>query len=419
MASSGNHPDSNGQLTWKATDALQRLKALEQRVNRIDPTLNPARNRLDRLTHSITDVQEKLGQLEKERKELRDREDERARQHEALQSGLRDVAVKTAAVQREIESIDEVLPSGLQSRPPAFSELKEPTQFPPFDPAAMRAAEPVLALEQDPRRPRFGFFGGMSRYEREKEAVQDRNDAARAAHSRRHARWRQELDQARNQYNSDIAAQQAAAEQHNAVVEENSAGFDAGDPKAISWYLCQVLARSPYPSWYPSHDRQHKVICRPDRHDIFIEIELPPASVVPVVQGYQHLPGQAESLPLPRSRTEVSQQYRRLIAAIALRTMSEALAATATHVGAVRAATLNGRAHGIDAATGRASHPNLLSVSASREALNDLELSRVQPDTCLAYLGARISPDPLALQPAEPLEPFPPDSATEIEASPL
>ena len=324
---------------------------------------------------------------------------------------MRDAAVKTAAVQREIVIIDQILASGLPPRPPAFSELKRATQFPLFDPATMGAAEPVLALEPDPQQPRFGLFGGTSRYEREKAAVRDRNDAARADHSRRRARWLQDLDQARNQYDSDIAARTAAAEQHNAVVDEKSAGFAAGDPKAMSWFVRQALARSRYPDWYPRQDRQHKVICRPDRRDIFIELELPPTSVVPAVRGYQYLPGRAESLALPRPRIEVSQQYRRLIAAVALRTMSEALAATVPHTDMARAVTVNGRAEGIDAATGHASHPYLLSVSASREALNELELTQVHPEACLTSVGARVSPDPLALQPIEPLESFPTDPA--------
>ncbi len=52
---------------------------------------------------------------------------------------------------------------------------------------------------------------------------------------------------------------------------------------------------------------------------------------------------------------------------------------------------------------------HLLSVSASREAVSHLELIQVHPETCLKYVGARISPDPLSLQPAELLEAFPPD----------
>ncbi|MGD0244490.1 MAG: hypothetical protein ABSB59_29780 [Streptosporangiaceae bacterium] len=60
------------------------------------------------------------------------------------------------------------------------------------------------------------------------------------------------------------------------------------------------------------------------------------------------MPGQAEILALPRPRSEVSQQYRRLIAAIAPRTISEILAATATHADTVRAVTINARARGIE-----------------------------------------------------------------------
>lgn len=410
MARSGVHADSDGQLAGDLSDATRRLKALEQRKTRIDQALGgPADKQLAKLAGELKEARRTLVRLENGLKELHAREDERSRQQEALQSGLQGAAVKTAAVQQEIEVIERILASGLPSRSPAFSDLKHATQFPAFDPATLAAAEPVPQLEPEPLRPRISLPGGKSRYERQKAEVQERNDAALTDYSRRHARWQQDLDQARSQYDSHIAALKTAAEQHNAAVDHKAAGFAAGDPDAISWFVCQALAYSQYPDWYPPQDRQCNALCRADRHDILIELELPPAGAVPAVRGYQYVPGQAEILALPRPQCEVSQQYRQLIAAIALRTISETLAATAAHADAVRTVILNGRARGIDAATGHPAHPYLLSVSASREAFSHLELTQVRPETCLKYLGARISPDPLSLQPAELLEAFPPD----------
>ncbi len=403
MARNGNHADPDGQLAGRVSDAAQRLRKLEQRINHIDHTLETAKGQLGQLR----ELRAKLDQLESEQKKLRDRERKRERQQAILEKGLLDAADQTAVVQQEIDAIDQVLASGLPSRPPAFSELVEATEFPPFDPATMGPAEPILTLEPDPQPPRFGLFGATGRHERETAATQVRNEEKRAAHSREHTRWQQDLDRKREQYDSNVAAQQAAAERHNVVIEQNSMGFAAGDPDAISWFVGQALARSQYPAWYPSQDRRYKVICRPDRHDLFIELELPPATVIPVVQGYQYLAGQAERLTLFRPQGDVSQQYRRLIAAVALRALSDAMAATAPLATTVRTVTVNGRALGINAATGLASRPHLLSVSASREALSELKLTQVRPEACLVHLGAQISPDPLALQPAEPLERFP------------
>jgi restriction system protein len=110
---------------------------------------------------------------------------------------------------------------------------------------------------------------------------------------------------------------------------------------------------------------------------------------------------------VPRSHAEISAQYAGLIASVALRTASEALAATAERADTVRTVTVNGRGTGAEAATGQDSRPHLISVSVTREALGGLFLPRVQPLSCLATLGARISLDPLAGLAVEPLGDFP------------
>jgi hypothetical protein len=73
----------------------------------------------------------------------------------------------------------------------------------------------------------------------------------------------------------------------------------------------------------------------------------------------------------------------------------------------VRTVTVNGRATGPEAATGQHSRPHLISVSVTREALAGLFLTHLQPLSCLATLGARMSTDPLARAAFEPIADFP------------
>jgi hypothetical protein len=47
-AHSGNHPDSDGQLAGLVSDAIQRLKLLQQRIPRIDQALSIAKDQLGR-----------------------------------------------------------------------------------------------------------------------------------------------------------------------------------------------------------------------------------------------------------------------------------------------------------------------------------------------------------------------------------
>jgi hypothetical protein len=87
--------------------------------------------------------------------------------------------------------------------------------------------------------------------------------------------------------------------------------------------------------------------------------------------------------------------------------VSEALAATAERADTVRTVTVNGRGAGTEAATGQDSRPHLISVSVTRKTPGGLFQARLQPLSCLATLGARISLDPVAGLAVEPIEDFP------------
>ena len=138
-----------------------------------------------------------------------------------------------------------------------------------------------------------------------------------------------------------------------------------------------------------------------------VELELPSAATIPVVRRYEYDEQLAVRREVPRSQAEISAQYAGLIGCVALRTASEALAATAEHADTVRTVTVNGRATGPEAATGQHSRPHLISVSVTPEALAGLFLTHLQPLSCLATLGARMSTDPLARAAVEPIARFP------------
>ena len=144
-----------------------------------------------------------------------------------------------------------------------------------------------------------------------------------------------------------------------------------------------------------------------------VEPELPSAATIPVVRRYEYDDHLRVRRDVPRSHAEISAQYADLIASVALRTASEALAATAERADTVRTVTVNGRATAAEAAPGQDSRPHLISVSVTREAVGGLFLARVQPLLCLASLGGRSSLDPLAGAAVEPIEDFPEPNTTE------
>ena len=227
--------------------------------------------------------------------------------------------------------------------------------------------------------------------------------------SHRDRELRRELDLAerRRLYDLGVAEKRAHADARNAEVERMRTAFAAGDPEAVGWFAREALERSQYPSWYAAPDRRYRVACRSEQTDLIVELQLPPAATIPVVRRYEYDEHLAARRDVPRSRAEISAQYADLIASVALRTALEALAVTAERADTVRTVTVNGRATGAEAATGQDSRPHLISVSVTREAIGGLFLARVQPLLCLATLGARISFDPLAGLPVQPIADFP------------
>jgi restriction system protein len=412
MASSGTDADSRIEnLRHEINQLKQQVGVLEREHSKsIGQAVRPVQGEVDRLKGKLEKAQHGFDDLEAEFKSFRALEHERARQHKALKAGLEDARRATVAAERAIEVIDNLLADALPLRPPTFDELRDPGRVPDFVPGREGAAEPAPRWEDyDPGPPGFlsratGLTGG---HERRLEDARANYLADRDSHRDRELRRELELAERRRLYDVGVAEVQARAGARNAEVESMRTAFAAGDPDAVGWFVREALERSEYPTWCASQDRRYRTAWRPDRGAITVELELPSAAAIPVVRRYEYDEHLAVRRDVPRSHAEISAQYAGLIASVALRTASEALAATAERADTVRTVTVNGRGTGTEAATGQDSRPHLISVSVTRETLSRLFLARLQPLSCLATLGARISLDPLAGLAIEPMEDFP------------
>jgi restriction system protein len=389
----------------------QQVSALEKQHSRsVSQAIRPIQGELERLKVELGRAQRKFNALEDDFKSFRAAERERRRQHDALKAGVQDARSATVAAEGDIAAIDTILATALPPRPPAFDELRDPGAVPHFVPGRLGVAEPAPRWEDyDPGPARLlsraiGLTGG---HERRLDDAKASYQADCDAHRDRELRRELELNDKQDHHRRGAAAIRARAAAQNAEVETMRTAFAAGDPEAVSWFVRKTLERSEYPAWYRDQARQHRVAARPDRGDIIVELELPPAAAIPVVRRYEYDEHLAARRKVPRSHAEIGAQYASLIASVALRTASEVLAATAERADTVRTVTINGRATGNDAAIGQDCRPHLISVSVTREALDGLFLARVQPLSCLAAMGARISLDPLSGAAVEPIEDFP------------
>ncbi|WP_329107991.1 restriction endonuclease [Micromonospora sp. NBC_01699] len=134
-------------------------------------------------------------------------------------------------------------------------------------------------------------------------------------------------------------------------------------------------------------------ICPPDGR-LLLEYEYPPPDVIPAATGYHGDPVRPE----PRPATEIGTRYAYLLARITLRVLAGAFDATPASL--VDRIVLNGY---------RTTGPTrtlLVSTDAIRDSFERLDLDAPAPDpvTCLRLgLGARVSPQPYASLPVEPV----------------
>ncbi len=169
----------------------------------------------------------------------------------------------------------------------------------------------------------------------------------------------------------------------------------------MEWLAGKVLERSVYPDGFP---RLYQVAYRPENHDLVIEFELPPQSVIPMARAYKYVKARDAIDSVPRSQSEIKQIYAKLIACVALRTLHEIFTATPHEI--VEAIVFNGRINTTDQATGKKARPHLLSVQAERGIFEDLVLADVNPVACLKRLNALVSPNPYDLEAIEPFITF-------------
>lgn len=307
---------------------------------------------------------------------------------------------KTAAVERQIKTLDAMLASALALAPFSFDKLMASTASPRFDPGPLGQAGTVPDwADFAPPRPSWPrrLTGARSR-RRQQAAARARFEAAQSGHRSQEAQRRQALTQAKARYDQEVTEEHVRAVRRNADIASRRSAFAARDAESVEWYVSQVLAASRYPDVFP---REHRVAYRARSGQVVIEFELPPRRIVPSVRAFRYVQARDAVEPLPRPEREIRQRYTRLISSLALRTLHEVFSATPPEV--VGSVVFNGLVATVDRATGKPVRPYLLSVSAERQAFDDLVLAAVEPVACLRHLNALTSPDPFDLQAVEPL----------------
>ncbi|MEU3017483.1 restriction endonuclease [Nocardiopsis sp. NPDC007018] len=245
------------------------------------------------------------------------------------------------------------------------------------------------------------LFGGAGRYNRAVDHAKQVFQEAATAHKKRENQRKIALSEKHREHTERVRKIEARAQAENAKLKTRAVDFTQGQPEAIEWFVNRILDRSPYPKDFP---KKAQIAYRPQNRDVVIELELPPASIIPDARGYKYVKTRDAIDPIPRPTSESKKRYSQLIACVALRTLHEVLSTTPANT--VEAMVFNGRLTTIDRATGKTTHLHLLCIESERADFEELVLSKVDATACLKRLNALVSPNPYDLEAIEPFIEF-------------
>jgi restriction system protein len=284
-----------------------------------------------------------------------------------------------------------------------LDSLKQPAQITPFDPGhlGIPGTPPSLQVPREPSFLQKLIPGAKDKYALEVAKAKTRYEAELEAHHRKEATRDQQLSAARAEYDRKVAETRARTTEQYQQIERLKQELGAGNPDAVVNYSSLVLESSSYPDGFTQHARLAYV---PESKQLVVEYDLPSFDIIPEVASYKYTKSKDEVTTTARPITQRRTLYSSVIAQVTLRTLHELF--EADRHGHLETIVFNGYVDSIDKATGRPARTCVVTIRTSRDTFNQLDLSRVDPATCLKALNASVSKSPSELAPVRPVLEF-------------
>jgi restriction system protein len=187
-------------------------------------------------------------------------------------------------------------------------------------------------------------------------------------------------------------------DKRNAAIEAKKEKYLNGDPEAVIEYCDMVLSNSEYPEYFPqSHDLDYN----PEGGLLIVDYQLPPVDSIPTVREVKYVQTRDEFDEKNISQSELNRRYDSLLYQIPLRTLHELV--EADKADALSSIVFNGYVRSIDPATGHEVNPCVLSIQASKDEFEQINLGSVDPKACFRNLKGVGSSKLHSLTPIAPI----------------
>ncbi len=277
--------------------------------------------------------------------------------------------------------------------------------MPAFDPGALGQAEETPRPENYKPKPP-GLLarlipGAKARHQLAVREARIKFDADMAGYGEREKARQSALQSAQLEHEHTIRKLQERAARRRAEVDALRLDYEGGRKEGVRHYCEAVLSGLSNPDGWPE---SFKIAYVPESKQLVVEYDLPGFDIIPEIAAHKYVRSRREFVTTNRSEAERKRMYAALIAQASLRVVHVLF--NADYAGHVESIVFNGHVDAIDQATGHQVHPCLVTLRTTRAIFADLDLGRVDPETCLKGLNASVSKRPTDLVPVRPVLEF-------------
>lgn len=145
-----------------------------------------------------------------------------------------------------------------------------------------------------------------------------------------------------------------------------------------------------------------RVAYTPESRQAIVEFDLPSVEIISTVKAYRYVKTREKVIETPRPSSKIKALYASVIQQLTLLVV----ASTFSGCSLVDVVVFNGMVNTVDPRTGRSVRPCLITLRVTRETFDELHLDRVDSGSCLKYLSAGVSKNPIELVPVKPVLEF-------------
>jgi restriction system protein len=323
--------------------------------------------------------------------------------HEAQEA---EVQARNEGLAESINRLDALLADSLKSDHRLdFNQLKPLPDFPTFDPGSVGQPEATPRAEDYLPKP-LGFFarlipGAQKRHQTAVREARARFDIDTTRHAAREQSREYALSAKVAVHEEAIRKIGEQVDRQRHRIDELKIGYEGGNNDAIRQYCEAVLSSEHYPDGWPESFR---IAFVPESKQLVVEYDFPGFEIVPQIAIYKYIKAKKEIVTAERSESDRRRIYSSIIAQTALRIVHVLF--NADYAAHLESIVFNGHVAAVDQATGQDVHPCLVTLRTTREIFLHLDLSRVDPETCLKGLNASVSKKPIELAPVKPVLEF-------------